>query len=236
MGQIETKRERRQRESRDSGPSDDTLYQKIHESFLKEDYATAQKLSREYLTHGRNKPNTEDVLYLESLSLLKLGRAEEARRKLGELEKALSPNARRASPRASVADSYYYEGNLELAYKSYEETLTRYPQSDQTPYVLARLLELSKKKEDPLLTAAPLRQMALEEHRFYTVQVGSFSQHRNAQSLLNKLLHYQYDAYLEKDDSGRRYRVRIGKFSSREEASTLETRLKKEGYSTKIYP
>lgn len=260
IGQIETKRERRAREARESGPSSDLLYQRIHENFLREDYTTVDKLSREYLARGRKPPNAEDVLYLQSLSLLKLNRSEEARGKLRELENdyASSDDAR-ASAHASIADSYYYEGNFDLAAQSYEETLARYPASDQTPYVLSRLVELSPKLNRPeeaetykarLLkdypqsqevknfppSAVPLRQMGLEESIFYTVQVGSFSKQRNAQRLVNKLLNRQYDAYLGEDESGSRYRVRVGRFSSKSEARVLEDRLKKEGYPTKIYP
>ncbi len=262
IGQLETKRERREREaasSGESGSSSDKLYQRIHESFLREDYAVVDTLSREYLSRARDRSNAEDVLYLQSLSLLKLNRSEEARVKLSQLENDYASSDARASAHASIADSYYYEGNFDLAYKSYEETITRYPASEQTPYVLSRLIELSAKQDRPKETemykvrllkdypnsqevknfppsAAPLKQMALEENAFYAVQVGSFSKRRNAQGLIDKLLRDQYDAYLKADESDRMYRVRVGKLSSKEEALVLENRLKKEGYPTKIYP
>ncbi len=259
IGQLETRRERRAKETRESGLSSDSLYQRIHESFLREDYTAVDTLSREYLARGRKPSNAEDVLYLQSLSLLKLNRSEEARAKLRELENDYASADARASTHASIADSYYYEGNFDLATQSYEETLAKYPASDQTPYVLSRLQELSSKLNRPkeaeiykarLLkdypqsqevknfppSAVPLRQIALEENVFYTVQVGSFSKQRNAQGLVNKLLHRRYDAYLREDESGRMYRVRVGRFSSKEEARVLENRLKKQGYPTKIYP
>ncbi len=236
IGQLETRRERQEREGREpSGPSSDTLYQRIHESFLRENYAAVDTLSQEYLSRGRDRSNAEDVLYLQCLSLLKLNRSEEARVKLRELENNYASSDARASAHASIADSYYYEGNFDLAYKSYEETAARYPASDQTPYVSSRLIELSTKNNFPL-SPAPLKQMALEENAFYAVQVGSFSKRRNAQGLIDKLLHGRYDAYLKTDESDRMYRVRVGKLSSKEEALVLENRLKKEGYPTKIYP
>ncbi len=236
IGQLETKRERREREARESsGPSSDTLYQRIHENFLRENYAAVDTLSQEYLSRGRDRSNTEDVLYLQSLSLLKLNRSEEARVKLSRLENDSASSDARASAHASIADSYYYEGNFDLAYKSYEETIAKYPASAQAPYVLSRLTELSAKKSFPP-SPAPLKQMALEENAFYEVQVGSFSKLRNAQGLVDKLLCDRYDAYLKTDESDRMYRVRVGKLSSKEEALALENRLKKEGYPTKIYP
>lgn len=237
IGQLETRRERRERETLESsGPSSDTLYQRIHESFLREDYTAVDMLSREYLSRGRDRSNTEDVLYLQSLSLLKLNRSEEARGKLRELENNYASSDARASAHASIADSYYYEGNFSLAYQSYEETAARYPASDQAPYVLSRLEELSKKLKNFPPRLVPLKQMALEENAFYAVQVGSFSKRRNAQGLINKLLHDHYDAYLKTDESDHMYRVRVGKLSSKKEALALESQLKKEGYPTKIYP
>ena len=84
-------------------------------------------------------------------------------------------------------------------------------------------------------SAEPLRQMGIEEHALYCVQVGSFSRQLNAERLLNRLLRNRYDAYLNKD-AVRLVRVRVGHLATREEALKLQNRLEKDGYPTKIFP
>ncbi len=233
IGRILTKRERMKNQGYVSAPSSDMLYQKIHESFLREDYSGVDRLAEDYLRDSRAESNREDVLYLQALSLFKLNRGSQAREKLASLENAYGTADHKASASASIGDSYFYEGDFPKAYESYQETLRKYPDSDQSAYLSQRLSEIDIKLQKP---TSPLRQMALEEHSFFTVQVGSFSKQKNAEALTNKLRYYQYDAYLDRDETGRMYRVRVGKLASKEEALTLESRLRKEGYPTKIYP
>ena len=231
IGPAATKKERLERESREFGRRvDNDAYLKIHESFLKENYAEVDRLSKDYLLSASNKPNTEDVLYLEALSLIKLNRGNEARIKFRELENSFTSSDRKASASASIADSYYYQGDLENAMTSYQETLKKYPSSDQTTYATYKFREISSK------LGRPLRQQALEEAPFFTIQVGSFSKIRNANLLIRKLSGLHYEAYSEKDSSSGMIRVRVGRYTSRLEASATESRLKKDGYPTKIYP
>ena len=227
------------REAREgSGKAIQDAYLKIHENFLRENYADVDSLANSYLAGSRPKPNSEDVLYLHALSLLKLNRADEARSKLRQLENTFTSQDRKASASASIADSYYYEGNFLKGAEAYKETLKKYPQSDQTTYVLYRLRELSQKPVNPKFStpALPLRQVALEEAPFFSVQVGSFAKVRNANALMNKLIHRQYSAYIDRDPRSILYRVRVGRLASKSEAAALESRLKNEGYPTKITP
>jgi len=271
IGPTETKRERLERQSREAGGKLATdTYLKIHENFLKENYAEVDRLAKDYLSDGSGKPNADDVLYLQALSLLKLGRGDEARMKLRDLENSFASVDRKASASASIADSYFYEENSEQAYQAYQETLIKYPNSNQTTYVLYKLRDLSVKLGKPknvdyfktqlldknpksaqiqdsvnryvtVIRSAPppvqpLKQIAVEEIPFFAVQVGSFSKIRNANALINKLHRARYEVYVEKDPSSGMCRVRVGKFTSKADALTVESRLKQEGYPTKIYP
>ena len=244
FGPAQTKRERERREARDSGvvreskASINAAYEKIHECFLTENYSEVDRLSREYLAAGRNQPNTEDVLNLQALSLLKLNRVEEARQKLRELENSFIPLDRKASASASIGDSYFYEGNYLRAREGYEETLRKYPYSDQAAYLKSQLNEISM-KSGKLKGIAEKGTSSFNQKNGqapFTVQVGSFSKQKNAKALVNKLIFRNYDAYVEKDETSRMYRVRVGRLSSKEEAVVLEAKLKKEGYPTKIFP
>lgn len=87
----------------------------------------------------------------------------------------------------------------------------------------------------PAPAFTPLRQTAVEEVPQFSVQVGSFSKQKNAQSLLHQLSESKYRAFIDTTLPAL-YRVRVGPLESREEAVRLETVLKKDGYPTKICP
>ncbi len=117
--------------------------------------------------------------------------------------------------------------------------LKRAPRDARAPK-LQRLAELSQLKlNPPAISPTPtpaLRQRALEEAPIFTVQVGAFARAHNAEALARRLKRLAYDAYVEPDEAGERHRVRVGHLGSRDEALVLESRLRKEGYPTKIHP
>ncbi|MBI2094661.1 MAG: SPOR domain-containing protein [Candidatus Omnitrophica bacterium] len=155
-----------------SSDSDAPLYEKIFESYLKEDYAAAERLALDYAAGEGSSSQKEDILNLRALSLLKLGREAEG-------------------------------------------------------------LEALRRLEGP---ASPVLGMgAVEETPLFSVQVGSFSKKENAQNLLRKLAGKGYDAYLVEGPSGT-WRVRVGRFASKEEAEEAKARLDQDGTPTKIVP
>ncbi len=122
------------------------LYEKIQESFLKEDYSGALRLADEFLRSRTAKPPyLSEVLYLKALSLLKLGRGEDARRIWRDLEAKKATAQDRIFARSaaiSIADSYYFEGQKKKATQSYEAALAKFPNAEETGYVRHRLREL----------------------------------------------------------------------------------------------
>ena len=148
MERLQTKRERM--DSLAQGAKiQESLYPKIHESFLKQDYLAVDRLSKDFLLNSKNEEHRQDVLYLQALALLKLNRAFEARVKLRELENSFELTDDKAAASASLGDSYYYAGDSELAYENYKTTFEKYPNSNQSSYVLYKLLELSQKLGRP---------------------------------------------------------------------------------------
>lgn len=254
FGQLETKRERRLREELHSGhPA--VSYAEIQESFLREDYSEAERLSENYLS-GSDRSRADEVLYMRALSLLKLGRAPEARNVLNEVERTARSADLKSQAAVSIGDSYYLQNDVSNAYQSYAMVLKKYPGSDETPYVQNKIAELSKKtgnsvtelpakslKRDLAMPRAhaaskpvSFHQGSVEESPFYAVQVGSFSKERNARLLMQRLARSKYDAYLDNRVRDGLFRVRVGKFANREDAAALEYRLKKDGFPTKIRP
>jgi hypothetical protein len=175
------------------------LYEKIEESFLKEDFSSVDRLATQFLSGHARTEQADEALYLQSLALLKLGRFTEGREKLAGLERQSLSAEMKKRAASSLTDSDYLNNNV------------------QSP-------------------KQPLRQMALEENQVFLVQVGSFSKQKNAERILDRLLHNRYDAYVSQDKFERMFRVRVGRLTDRKAALALEERLKKDGYPTKIYP
>ena len=195
-------------------------YETVMEHFLSGDFEKSERLA------ARNR--SDEMVMIRALSLMKLGRFEEARPLLQNLQDNAASAQLRAQAAYSLGDSYYFKNDRAQADIFYKRALERYPDYGEAQQV-RRLLGLSH-------PALPLRQTGIEESLIYSVQVGSFSKRRNAERLLNKLLRNQLDAYIAQEEATRYFRVRVGHFTVRDDAQSLEARLKEDGYPTKIFP
>jgi hypothetical protein len=80
----------------------------------------------------------------------------------------------------------------------------------------------------------PVIMECVKEEDGLSVQVGFFTNISNAVNLKNKLLAADYPAYIENGGNG--YRVKVGRFKTREDALAAEDRLSRQGYPTKLTP
>jgi len=261
IGRILTKRERlaASRAAGDHARPSEELYRGLHERFLSEDYASAERTADEYLAVAPGAPHADDVRYLRALCLSRLGRAGEAREALRGIEASSTSDELRAAVSASTARTYDAAGDRDAAYRAYKDTLRRYPRGEDVPLVLSRLTELASEnglaaeevfyrerlaREFPGMSVpasirpAPLGFGAVEERAVYSVQVGSFSNARNARALIGRLKRAGYEAYgSDETVSGRAlHRVRVGRFAGRQDALAEEARLRHDGYSTRLIP
>ncbi len=139
IGPALTKKERNRLNSenaaRDSGKiSEDQLMA----AFLKEDYAKVEKFTQPLTKRGHSHLEFDEMLYLRALSLMKLGRMEEARLQLTQLESEGATEGLRARAAYSLGDSYYFaSGNL----TAYRNALSRYPLFDEADMVRTRIRE-----------------------------------------------------------------------------------------------
>lgn len=77
----------------------------------------------------------------------------------------------------------------------------------------------------------------LEKGVNFCVQVGSFKDKLNAQSLVQSLKQKGFDSYIADGEySDNLYRVRVGRLNSLGETKALEKRLSEQGLPTKIFP
>ena len=260
IGPAQTKNERNRRDPSFASAPQATArgYEEVLKKFLEEDFTQSERLASRYLTRAKRPDERADqTAYLRALSLMKLGRYAEARPLLKELEnEAVSP-VLRAQAAYSLGDSFYFENKRAEADIYYKEAVTRYPAHGEAPGV-KRLLGLSVTGPGPELSkrdtlenanvsllhrdsafgtrSGSAQQFAVEEGVLYSVQVGAFARRRNAERLLNKLLRNRYDAYISREEEAGHFRVRVGHMTAEEEARSLESRLKKDGYPTRIFP
>lgn len=230
-GQVLTKRERALEEARETGSSSSDLYEKIQESYLKGDYASSLKKSQEFLRKTGERINRDEVLYLEALSFVKLGRYPEAHRDLGSLQKTASTERWRKSAFVADADLYVLEGKPFIAYPIYQNLLSSKEDFDEKDYVREAANKLNAAQVSANRSATPFISKPVKESGvvIYTVQLGSFSDRKNAQSLLERALSLHYDAHLVPDQTRGLYRVRVGQSTTRSVMEDLTKRLQKDG-------
>lgn len=119
--------------------------------------------------------------------------------------------------------------------------------NDRGPFVKGRIIDLSYGAARAIgmveKGTAPVKIVALDTGLVasrgtpvYTVQVGAFSLKENAERLLVELRTGFPGAYMTvlETNQGRYYRVRVGKFASRESAYQLARKLAASGYSVLI--
>lgn len=235
----ETKRERLKREGRDAdvgrgtarrAPATQTFMEKLYENFLKGNYSETENLAAKYLISHSSFQDADEAAYLQALSLLRLGRSNQARVKLNALGQSARSWAMKAAACASLGDSYFVEKRPDLALLWYEEVLEKYPDADEASYVREQIRKVGRPAEKTKVKEV------VPDKLFYTVQVGSFSSERNAKTLIKKLEDREYSAYLEEDGAKHLFRVRVGRLAQKKDALILESLLQREGYVTRIYP
>lgn len=203
------------------------------------------------LSIARNK-EADKAYYLLGLNYLKLNDPEKAREKLNALINNYGSSPYFNSARLSYADSYFIEQDYLKAKTHYENILKNTPAQAASAYLgLARCAlktgdwqkgkdyaQLIQQKFPQSLEARMSKDLFERRDFFFTVQVGSFANQKNAQRLTQKLINAKFDAYIDQLNSGAAilYRVRVGKLDSRPEAEKLKNNLEQNGYPARIFP
>ena len=195
---------------------------------------------------------TDKAYYLLGLNYLKLNDPEKAREKLNTLIDNYGSSPYLNSARLSYADSYFMEQDY-LKAKTHYENISRnnLAQAASAYLGLARCAlktgdwqkakdyaQAIQDKFPQSLEARLAKDLFSAGDFFFSVQVGSFANQKNAQQLTQKLINSQFEAYIDQLNSGKTllYRVRVGKLDSRAEAEKLKNTLEQKGYPARIYP
>ncbi len=153
----------------------------------------------------------------------------------------------------ALGDVEFLQENLEEALKVYHAFLEEGPSPKRRATLYFRLAEVYLKRGDVAKSRVYLKRLREEfpgsfeardagrlsgEEVWYTVQVGAFTDFKNAQTFIDGLKAKGYDVYsvLCMLSGKKLCRVRIGKFTDLKDAETLQEQLTLDGYYSKIFP
>jgi len=186
----------------------------------------------------------DELYYLKALSELKTDKYKEARQTFGELLLKYPRSKRAFDAYIGTGDSYLLENQNDLAIKSYNEALEKFPRDKNIEVARSRIEDCRKKtgnneKANDYPEAKrfiPQEVPRSEQASLFSVQVGSFKNKRNAENMSAKMRGAGYESYVETPvgAGSRFYRVKVGRFNSRQEAEIMSSRLKRSGYRVKI--
>lgn len=216
-----------------------------YKDYLSNDYEEA-------LSKARALPRSDETLYFLGLVYTKLGNFPQAREYLISLNNNYPRSKFHEQGMVKLADTYFLEGDLTKASQLYENILKKTTASNYSSLIYLRLSQIAEKEgrwDDKKKYLSILKEKypssgelfvadtAKEQNDFFTIQVGAFSDRRNAVNLKNDL-DAKYDVYIIEDKSANYllYKVRVGKFKDRKEAERMWGRLIKQGYPAKIFP
>lgn len=200
----------------------------------------------------------DELLFIKGLSQLKLDRFKDARESLGDIA-LQSPRSKHAlDAYVAIGDSYFLEGDIDKALKTYQDVVNRYPDNKNISLIFYKIGNCFKEKglddrasehfdkvkrlspysfESKMIEGYnPSRISSVKMSDWFSVQVGSFKSRGNADRYADKLSKQGLDSFVEIPVSSgdQLYRVKIGKYRSKEEAKSAALKLNRLGHSPKI--
>jgi len=227
--------------------------EKAREYFVKEDYQGTIKECENILAYKGYSRELDELYYILGLSYMKTGNYLRASDIFEIIINEFKDSAFKDDAMLGLGDTYFLRGDYNAAQNRYKTFLENEPLTRLKPAVYYRFAQIcvnnrdqrgareymeKLKKEYPFSFESRMELTPAQEALSFTIQVGAFSRNDNAQNLCRILIGKGYKAYIEEasSGSGRAYKVRVGKLSSRFEAQQLERKLSNEGYPTKIFP
>jgi len=227
---------------------------KIKIYVLSADYKSAIAEGEKLMASSGQGYRADELYYLLGFSYLKNGNYLRASDIFEIILKEFNNSAFRDAAYLGLGDSYFLRGDYPKARDNYLKLISDCPRTKLKATVYSRLSQCAAKSGDteevknyqlklkegfPLSPEAQMNtEIPASGNFYYTVQAGSFLSRNNANNLARKLQEKDYAAYVEELTLADKvvYRVKVGKFSNRQDALGLEDRLSREGYPTKICP
>lgn len=216
-----------------------------HRDYLRGNYEEAV-----YKT--KNLPKNEETLYFLGLVYTKMGNYSKARVFLRKLIKQFPGTELSKQGKIKLANTYFLTENYSKAKKMFKDIEKRCRRLDNMSLVLLRLAQISSRQGEweekqkylervkgkyPSSSEMKFVDILESYGDFFTIQIGAFSQEKNALSLVGEL-GKGYQVCVVKDTKGSYplYKVRVGKYKDRRNAQKASLKLINEGYPARIYP
>ena len=216
-----------------------------HKDYLYGDYEAA-------ISKANRLRENDQTLYFLGLIHMKMADYSQARTHFRRLMRIYPQSKHYDAGLVKLADTYFLEENFIYAKSRYEEIKRKYSGFNYQPLVYLRLAQIASKQGDwkskdeyirkikkkyPLSPEAEFAAQLAEHKNFFTVQVGAFTNGKNAQTLKEELSK-KYAVYIKEDIKGRSifYKVRVGMFKERSQAERVYRKLFNAGYPARIYP
>lgn len=216
-----------------------------HRDYIRGDYEEA-------IGKARSLKETDKTLYFLGLVYIKTGNYSKARPFFRKLIKSFPNSGFCGQGMIKLADTYFLQKDYSNAWELYKGIEERRPSLNNMPLVLLRLAQIASrqgnweekkkylkliKKKYPESSEIKFVSVLEEWGDFFIIQVGAFSDKKNALSLRAEL-EKDYHVYIAEDKKGSfpLYKVRVGKFKDRYETQKVFLKLRDEGYPARIYP
>jgi len=212
----------------------------VQAAFLRGEFDSVSQRTAVLLEQKRS--DADQLLYLQGVARLKLRDWTGAERSLQELIKRYPKSKHTPYARLALGATQKGAGDLVGATNSYQLLLkdrTAQAVWPQATYELGQLQRQMGLWEQAKVSLKKVGKDLIKKESFhFTVQVGAFTERRNAKRLLAELKERQFNGVVSLTQvSGRQfYRVRVGQFSSRLDAEREAGALRKAGFPAKVVP
>lgn len=206
----------------------------------------------ETLEITKQMPGDEEALYLSGLVYLKQGEYGLAREVFGAVARKFPSSSRAMRARLKMADVFFLDGKYAMALEEYRAIERSSNAARFAPLLCLRYAQIAArqgrwtdkrayiqqlKQKYPAAAEIVFADILARQGDFFTLQVGAFSERKNAVDV-ERELRASYPVYLEEDPQGKFtfYKVKVGKYKTRAEAERVNSRLLEEGFSARMYP
>jgi outer membrane protein assembly factor BamD (BamD/ComL family) len=206
----------------------------------------------EALQKAETVKTTDESLYFLGLTYIKTGEYQQGRNYLQKLCQYYPDSRLCSQATLKIADAYFLEKDYDTALEYYHKLQQDYPSFESMPTILLRLAQIASrngqwdeknkylktiKEKFPQSSESKYASMLEAYGDFFTVQVGAFSEKKNAIALHNGLSQ-KYKPYVVEDKEAgiALYKVRVGKYKQRYDVEKVAQELLDQGYPARIYP
>ena len=226
----------------------------IETAIMEKDFKAGRDLAEDFIKANPSASEINKAKYYLGVSELGLSQYSEARALFKQVLQANPSENLRDKAWLGVIDSLGMEEKFVESLAEAENFLKERPHSEFLSVIYLKLgrsnLKLSRwdKAQEylqklihdlPNSFEAYIARQLLEEKRYFAIQVGSFHDQSRASGLVDELKkkgEYSYLVETKGQDGQSLFRVRVGQFTSLDDARQMRRHLSHEGYPTHIYP